>query len=702
MTTDILKGVRVLDLSRMLSGPYCTMMLADHGAEVIKIEGAGGDTSRTNGPFRDDDPDRLWAGYFVSLNRGKKSVQLDLKSEAGKAAFRRLAATADVIVENFRPGVMDRLGLSYESLAEANPKLVYAAIRGFGDPRTGASPYADWPSYDVVAQAMGGVMAITGPDAKTPIKVGPGVGDIFTGLMMSFGIMAALREAEATGKGQFTDVAMYDAMISLCERATYLHDITGATPGPEGNGHPFLAPFGVFPATDGAIALGIVDDAFWRVLAQIMGRPELGSDPQYATRAARAIQRTEINSIVGVWTAQHDKAALAALLGGKVPFGPLNTIADIFADPHVAARSMLAQIEHPSAGAKPWTVAANPLRFAGHAAGAYAQPPALGEHDAMVQDTAPPPMTQADKLALRDAFGTFPTGVTVVTTRQADGTPRGFTANSFTSVSLDPPLLLVCIAKTAHSCDAFARAGHFAINVLAEDQKAVSGLFASRSPNKFDEAEWHSGPEDVPLIDGSLCTFACAHHKLVDAGDHLVLIGRVLAHKRTDKQPLGYFCGGYFSIGLEEELVKTAGEADNVAVGALVVHDGRVVLLAKQDGTFSLPAAPAASSNLDGLIAALKKSGLTPVLEHLYAVYHDREADRHQIYYHGIVTGDVPATMRCFDLADIPFEAIPSAAERSMLARYREEFRHGSFGIYEGDQAAGTVNRIAGKTHYQI
>ncbi|MCB2122189.1 MAG: CoA transferase, partial [Rhodobacteraceae bacterium] len=163
--TGILNGIRVLDLSRMLSGPYCTMMLADHGAEVIKIEDRLGDTSRQNGPFRDDDPTHDWAGYYVSLNRSKKSVQLDLKTSEGKAAFRALAATADVVVENFRPGVMERLGLSYESLAEANPRLVYAAIRGFGDPRSGESPYQDWPAYDVVAQAMGGLVALTGPDA---------------------------------------------------------------------------------------------------------------------------------------------------------------------------------------------------------------------------------------------------------------------------------------------------------------------------------------------------------------------------------------------------------------------------------------------------------------------------------------------------------------------------------------------------------
>lgn len=208
--SGILKGIRILDFSRMLSGPYCTMMLADHGAEVIKIESPDGDTSRTNGPYRGDDANREWAGYFVSLNRNKKSIMLDLKSDAAKAEIRALAGSAQVVVENFRPGVMERLGLSYEELAEINPALVYAAIRGFGDPRSGKSPYVDWPSYDVVAQAMGGLMSMTGQDRDHPMKTGPGIGDVFAGMMMAFAIVAAVRHAEKTGAGQFVDIGMYD------------------------------------------------------------------------------------------------------------------------------------------------------------------------------------------------------------------------------------------------------------------------------------------------------------------------------------------------------------------------------------------------------------------------------------------------------------------------------------------------------------
>ena len=344
----ILSGLRVLDLSRMLSGPYCTMMLADQGAEVIKIEPAEGDSSRTNGPFRDDDPNHDWAGYFVSLNRSKKSIVLDLKAEAGRADLLALVKTADVLVENFRPGVMDRLGLSYAVLTAANPRLIHAAIRGFGDPSSGASPYADWPSYDVVAQAMGGLIGVTGADAAHPTKVGPGIGDVFAGALMAFGIMAALRQAEATGRGQFLDIAMYDAMISLCERLIYQHDFDGSIPAPEGNAHPLLAPFGIFAAKDGHVAIGIVDDAFWRALARAMGQGDLGTDPRFATRGARRIHAGVLNAMVAEWAAALTKAELSTVLGGLVPFGPVNSVADIFADPHVAARGMIATAAPPN------------------------------------------------------------------------------------------------------------------------------------------------------------------------------------------------------------------------------------------------------------------------------------------------------------------------------------------------------------------
>lgn len=377
----ILSGIRVLDFSRMLSGPYCTMMLADHGAEVIKIESPEGDTSRSNGPWRADDEAHEWAGYFVSLNRNKKSVVLDLKTEAAKSTIRDLVRSSDVLVENFRPGVMERLGLGYEELAKLNPALVYATIRGFGDPRSGESPYVNWPSYDVVAQAMGGLMSMTGTDRDHPMKSGPGIGDVFAGMMLAFAIVSAVRHAERTGHGQFVDIAMYDAMLSLCERLVYLYDMEGKVAEPAGNGHPLLAPFGLFPASDGWVSIGVVDDAFWRELTRIMERADLLADQRLATKAGRRVHAQEVNDAVGAWTRQRSKVELGALLGGKLPFGPVNDARDIFNDPHVAVRGMIAEVAHAEADKKGWRIAANPIRFGATPAPAPFTPPRLGEHN---------------------------------------------------------------------------------------------------------------------------------------------------------------------------------------------------------------------------------------------------------------------------------------------------------------------------------
>ncbi len=691
--SGIFEGLRVVDLSRMLSGPYCTMLLADHGAEVIKVEGAEGDTSRQNGPFRDDDPDRLWAGYYVSLNRSKKSVQLDLKSEDGREAFRALAASADAVVENFRPGVMERLGLSYESLAEDNPRLVYAAIRGFGDPRSGASPYADWPAYDVVAQAMGGLAGLTGPDAQTPTKAGPGIGDVFAGTLAAVGVLAALRAAEATGQGQFVDVAMYDAMVSLCERAVYQYDFDGTVPGPEGNGHPFLTPFGIYPASDGHVAIGIVDDAFWRKLAAAMGRAELAEDSRYATRAARLERAAEINAEVAGWTVARSKAELAGALGGLVPFGPVNSVADIYADPHTAARGTIVEVPHPESGKRNWRVAASPLRFARHLAPPPAPPARLGEHSAA--ELAAPLSPSIDPMALRQAFGAYPTGVTVLTSRQADGTPRGFTANSFTSVSLEPPLLLACLAKSAHSCGVFMEAEGFAVNVLGEEQKAVSGLFASRAADKFEQCAWREGAGGLPLIDGALAHFACSRERLVDAGDHIVLIGRVIDLAVREGNPLGYFRGSYFSIGLEDRLVSAVAASGGTRIGAVLIREGMLLLEETDGGGLTVPSVAGASPSLESLRTELSARGLSPMVEFLYAVYEDRDSGLQGIYYHGTFDGEPGKGLALAPLGDLPMERIASAAEKSMLQRYAGEFRHGAFGIYQGNETTGTVRRVA-------
>ncbi len=545
----ILSGVRVVDLTRMLSGPYATMVLADHGAEVIKIEDDKGDSSRFNGPYVDSDKDQKWAGYFISLNRNKKSVQLNLKTSKGREEFLGLIRTADILVENFRPGVMEKLGVSYEVLRGINPKIVYGAVRGFGDPRSGKSPYMSWPSYDVVAQAMGGVINLTGQDSENVTKVGPGIGDIFSGLFLSFGIIAALRNAEATGVGQFVDIAMYDAMISLCERAVYQYDIEGKTPSASGNGHPFLAPFGVFPATDGKVAIGVVEDRFWVSLVNAIGSTEYSKDPKFATLMARKENIRLVNETVAAWTSKFSKSELLKKLGGVVPFGPVNNVKDIINDQHTQARKMITRIPNPDDDSQSWLVASNPLNFDQTPKLELKPPPRLGEHNKLYLSSGNEKKVSPDfKQELRKAFGTFTTGVTIVTAKQSNGVPRGFTANSFTSVSLEPPLLLVCLSKKALSYQTFMNTDYFGINVLSQKQESISVLFATQSDKKFDSNAWKNGEKNVPVFDEALSTFVCAKERLVDAGDHTILIGRILHFSVKDGKPLVYSGGRYQSI----------------------------------------------------------------------------------------------------------------------------------------------------------
>ncbi len=380
-----LEGLKVVDLTLMLAGPYCTMLLADQGAEVIKVEPVQGDGTRTMGPFPKDAPGKLpYGGYFQSINRGKRSIGIDLKHPAGREALLRLVRDADVLVENYRAGVMDKLDLSYETLQAINPRLVYAAIRGFGDPRTGESPYVDWPAYDVVAQAMGGIISITGPKGK-PTKVGPGVGDTLPAALTAFGIMAAVYRANKTGKGQFVDVAMYDAMLAFCERIVYLYSYTHAVPGPEGNAHQLLCPFGLFPAADGMVALACPLDHFWVKLCAAIGREELATDARYRTNNERVAHADEVIDLLSTWTAKHTKQQLTHILGGLLPFGPVNTAEDIFNDPHVAVRNMLIEVEHPGLD-RTVTIAGTPIRMTVTQGGAQGRSPLLGEHtDAILE-----------------------------------------------------------------------------------------------------------------------------------------------------------------------------------------------------------------------------------------------------------------------------------------------------------------------------
>ncbi|MFS8981560.1 CoA transferase [Cupriavidus necator] len=378
-TTGALAGLRVVDLTQMLAGPFCTQMLADHGADVIKVEALSGDGTRVTGPFCADDALRDFGGYFQSVNRNKRSIAVDLKTEAGREILRRLIDEADVVVENFRAGVMERLGLSYEVLRETNPRLVYGAVRGFGDPRSGASPYVQWPAYDVVSQAMGGMMGITGPDRHTPTKIGPGVGDTIPALMLCIGILAAAHRARDTGKGQFVDVAMTDAVLAMCERIVYQVSYTGTAPAPEGNRHPLLCPFGLFRARDGHVSIACATDAFWVKLACAIGREDLAHDRAFATNAARVAHQDQVIDAIEAFTIVRSKKEIGLVLGGKVPFGPVYTAAEIFADEHYAVREMLVEVEQPGS-ATPVKIAGVPIKLSESPGAVRRRAPMLGEH----------------------------------------------------------------------------------------------------------------------------------------------------------------------------------------------------------------------------------------------------------------------------------------------------------------------------------
>ncbi len=383
MRTGPLADIRILDLTQALAGPFCTMLLADLGADVIKVEPPQGDMTRGMPPFPTDRAGCDYGGYFASINRNKRSIVLDLKTDADREVLLALATRVDAVVENAKVGVMDRLGVSYERLRERNPRLVYAAIRGFGDPRTGRSPYADWPAFDIVAQCMGGIVGTTGPAGSPGVPCGASIGDLFPGTLAALGIVSAIHVARRQGEGQFVDVAMYDALIALCEGAVYHYSYEGRVLGPKGSGHVALCPFDVFPTRDGAAAIAAPTDNQWALLCQAMGRPELVNDPRYDNNLKRVAAAAEVRAIVAAWTRAHTKEEVVAALGGKVPVGPVNSAEDIFADPHARAREMLVEVEQPGEN-RPVVLAGPAIKLTATPAGIYRRPPRLGEHTAEV------------------------------------------------------------------------------------------------------------------------------------------------------------------------------------------------------------------------------------------------------------------------------------------------------------------------------
>lgn len=338
-----LSGIRVIDLTRVLAGPYATMVLGDMGADVIKIERPGeGDDSRSYGPYQNGE-----SAYFMSINRNKRSITLDLKQPEGKEIFLRLIKQADMVVENYRPGTMERLGLGYEQLKEINPRLIYAAISGFG--HTG--PYSQRAAYDGVVQAMGGAMSITGSEGGRPTRFGPSIGDLAAGLFGTIGILSALESRHQTGLGQKVDVAMLDCQVALLENAIARYLVSGQIPRPAGNRHTSIVPFEPFQTSDGEVMVAAGNDALWQKLCVAIGRPELGKDARFQSNPLRNQNYSELKPLLeSAFAEQTTDQWLEILEHAGVPNGPINTVDRVIKDPQVLAREMIVEIEHPVAG----------------------------------------------------------------------------------------------------------------------------------------------------------------------------------------------------------------------------------------------------------------------------------------------------------------------------------------------------------------
>ena len=385
-----LSGVRVIDMTRVLAGPFCTMSLGDMGAEVIKVEEPGkGDDTRGWPPFVHGE-----ATYFLSVNRNKKSLTLDLKAPDGQEILRRLLAAADVVVENFRPGTMERLGFGYEVLRRANPRLIYCSISGFGE----SGPEAHRPGYDLIVQGESGVMDITGFPDGPPVKVGNSIGDLVAGMAAAQGVTLALLSRSQTGKGQKVEIGMLDVMASLLTYQAGLYWNGGGRPARRGNEHPSIVPYEVFKAQDVYITLGVANNSLWDRTCKALDRPDLIKDPRFDTEANRVTNRKVLvpllNEILGArpadeWLARLDKAG--------VPAGRIKSVAEVCESAHLRARGMMVSLPHPKAGAI--TVMGVPLRLHDTPGRAQAAPPLLGQHtDEVLTKLLRMPRARVEKL----------------------------------------------------------------------------------------------------------------------------------------------------------------------------------------------------------------------------------------------------------------------------------------------------------------
>ncbi|MCX5820445.1 MAG: CoA transferase [Deltaproteobacteria bacterium] len=367
-----LKGLRVVDMTRVLAGPFCTMFLADMGAEVIKVEEPGkGDDSRGYPPFL-----RGTSAYFTNLNRNKQSIVLDLKKQEAKAILLGLLKKSDILLENFKPGTMDRLGLSYDDVREVNPGIIYASISGFGQ----YGPYKDRPGYDIIGQAMGGLMSVSGWPDSPPTRTGTAMADIVAGLNACIGILAALKGRERTGLGERIDVALVDSMVSAMETVIQIYLVEGRVPQRVGNRYEFIAPYDSFAAEDGWVVIGVGGQEVWKRFCRVIGQEALAKDPAFLTNRDRVKNVVRLEGIVTQWTSRRKVSEIVSLLmGASVPCSPILSVDQICNDPHIAkAREMIVEMDHPLGGRM--NVVSCPIKFTRMKPTIRTTAPLHGEH----------------------------------------------------------------------------------------------------------------------------------------------------------------------------------------------------------------------------------------------------------------------------------------------------------------------------------
>lgn len=387
-----LEGITVLDLTKVLAGPYCGSILADFGAEIIKIEPPGrGDDSRSYGPH-------LNGGslYYENLNRGKRGLTLNLKTEEGKQVFRRLAKQADVVIENYRPGVMERFGLGYEALRQINPRLIYGAITGFGS----TGPFSQRPGYDIISQAMGGMMSVTGQEGAPPTRSGNALGDILGGMNLAIGVLVALQARNVTGEGQYVDVALVDSVAASLEQAWQRYFVSGELPTRHGNSYDAIAPYDSYAAKDGFIVIGCGNQKLFEILCrELMKKPELVEDERFLSVSRRVKNNKALKRYIEDWLKDYTvDEAIELVLAHKIPAGPIWSLKELAESEHARARNMFTEIDHPRFG--PIKLNSSPIKLSRTPAEIRAGSPALGENNEEILGGLG--YTQADIMRFRE------------------------------------------------------------------------------------------------------------------------------------------------------------------------------------------------------------------------------------------------------------------------------------------------------------